>query len=518
VVYPAPRVAVETWLGAPALSYPDRPASVAHLFDDAVRAHGDRPLFVQPDGTVTTYDAFARLVAGAVGLLAAEGVRPGETFAVAARNGLELAVAQFAAASSGTVLAGLNVKQAPAQWDHAVDQLGIRVGFAQPGFPLRTARTLPAAALLAHTAEHRPPDALDEASTYAVVHTSGSTGRSKASQVVHRASVHSAMTYAAALQMHAGDVSAVLFPLYYISAMHAHVLPSMLVGARCLLLADPAPAELAAAVRRHAVTWAYAVPAYWRLLLRAPGAVELLEGLDRLGTGGAAYPTDLLPVLRERLPRTRLYDVYGLSETHSPATLLADEDLRGGHVGSVGKALPCMEARIDGADGPDQPGELLLRGSLVTTGYAGDPAATRSAIDTDGWFRTGDVASIDAQGYVTVLDRVKDMVNRGGHKVFSAEVERVLREHPGVADVAVVAGPDRLAGEAVIAFVVAADPAAPPPAADLRRLVTAGLADYAAPRHVHVLDELPRTATGKVDKLELRRRAARPAGPAAPAV
>lgn len=511
--YAAPRVEVQTWLGAPALSYPDRPASVANLFDGAVRAHGDRPLFLTADGAATSYAATAALVAGAVHRLETEGVRRGEAFAVAARNGLELAVAQLAAAASGTVLVGLNVKQAPAQWEHAIAQMGVRVAFAAPDFPVAGARVLPAAELLAQTHEHRAPGEggahePDEADTYAVVHTSGSTGRSKASSVVHRASVHSAMSYAAALGLHIDDTSAVVFPLYYISAMHAHVLPSMLVGARCLLLADPGPGELVGAIEEHAATWAYAVPALWRLALRAPGAFERLEGLDRLGMGGAPYPLDLLPALRERLPRTRLYDVYGLSETHSPATLLTDADLRAGHAGTVGRPLPCMQARVDGASGPDQPGELLLRGSLVTTGYAGDPVATREAIDAEGWFRTGDVASIDADGFVTVLDRVKDMVNRGGNKVFSAEVERVLRDHAGVADVAVVAGPDRVAGEAVVAYVVASDPADPPRAHELRGLVSRCVADYAAPRHVHVVAALPRTATGKIDKVALRRRAA----------
>ncbi len=145
----------------------------------------------------------------------------------------------------------------------------------------------------------------------------------------------------------------------------------------------------------------------------------------------------------------------------------------------------------------------------MTTGYDGDPEATAAAI-RDGWFRTGDVARIDADGYVSILDRRKDMINRGGHKVFSAEVERVLRDHPHVDDVAVVGVPDPVAGEAVAAFVVptTAGDTAGPAAGELRRWVRDRLADYAAPRWVHVVDGLPRNPTGKVVKADLRRRAA----------
>jgi len=145
---------------------------------------------------------------------------------------------------------------------------------------------------------------------------------------------------------------------------------------------------------------------------------------------------------------------------------------------------------------------VWLRGSLVTTGYAGDPRATAEAI-VAGWFRTGDVGRVDDEGYLYVLDRVKDMINRGGNKVFSAEVEALLREHPEVEDVAVVAVPDRLAGEAVAAVVVRRSTAALTEAG-VRAWVREHMADYAAPSRVVFLDALPRNPVGKTDKLLLR--------------
>ncbi len=501
-------VVTQTWNGGPAPSYAGRPLTVVDVLDGAVRRDPHRVLFLLPDGTSLQRRDFADLVEGAARRLRARGLVPGDVVVVAARNGLELAVAQFACARAHLVLCGLNVHQAPALWAWLVQSSGARLVLAQPEFTAALPAAEDAASVL--LAPGKPwaydpaRDRPDEAATYCLVHTSGTTGRPKASRVVHRCSVHSAMSYAHLLDLRPDDVSAVLFPLYYISAMHAHVLPALLTGGACLLLPGATPAGYVSALAEHRVTWAYAVPSFWQLVLRRGGlSAERLPHLRRVGMGGSPWPPGMERELRGRLPHTRLYDVYGLSETHSPATMLLDEDFAG-HAGTIGRVLPCMQARVDAP--PGQAGELLLRGSLVTTGYEGAPDATAAAISPDGWFRTGDVARIDADGFVTVLDRVKDMVNRGGHKVFSAELERVLREHAGVADAAVVGVPDSVGEELVAAFVVPEPGAEVDPAA-LRRHVGDALADYAVPRFVHLVDDLPRGATGKTDKQVLRQRA-----------
>jgi len=507
-------VSVETWLGAPALSYPGRPRSVLDILDRAVRRWPDTVAFQAPEAGTTTYAAFADLVEGAAGWLRAQGLRPGDRVAVAADNSLPLAVLLFACARAGTVMVGLNTRLAPAQWAYVLDHSAVRLALAAPAYDaaLRAAgaqRVEPLADLIDRPAawcyDSRTEQPAEDA-TYAVVHTSGTTGRPKASQVVHRASVHSAMTYQRLLQLGPDDRSGVLFPLYYISAVHAHVLPSMLAGATCVLLTSSAPRDFVGALARERISWAYAVPSVWMLAVRLPEfRAAALPALRRLGAGGAPFPAKLVTSLRKRVPAVRLYDVYGLSETHSPATVLRDEEFAD-HPGSVGRLLPCMEAQIRGTEGwvlaAGQPGELWLRGSLVTTGYAGDPAATAAAIQ-DGWFDTGDVARIDPDGFVYILDRTKDMINRGGNKIFSAEVEALLRAHPGIEDAAVVAVPDALAGEAVAAFVVPVEGGALTPG-DVRGWVRDRMADYAAPRHVHLLEDLPRNPTGKADKPLLR--------------
>lgn len=505
---PGDPVVVETWLGAPARSYARRPATVLDVLDRAVRRWPARVAFVDVDREQVTYEAFASRVQTAAAALTARGLEPGASVAVASGNTLDLATAVFACARADLVMVGLNTRLAPAQWGYMLEHSRARLALASGPYLDGLPGALPLADVLrevaprpwAYDAQGRPREDV----TYAIVYTSGTTGRPKASQVVHRCSVHSAMSYQRVLQLGPDDVTAVLFPMYYISAMHAHVLPAMLAGARCVLVDTASPKEYVSLLGEHSVTWAYAVPSWWRLCLRVRDFRDL-SSLTRLAAGGAPFPADLVAALRERMPEVKLYDVYGLSETHSPGCIATDDVVRA-RPGSVGRTLDCMEAQVRDEDGAVLPagaaGELWLRGSLVTTGYSHDDEATRAAI-VEGWFDTGDIARMDADGYVTILDRSKDMINRGGTKIFSAEVEELLRRHPCIDDAAVVGVPDALAGEAVVAFVVAC---APITAAEVRGWVREQLADYAAPKVVELVEALPRNAVGKTDKQALRAR------------
>ena len=506
---PGDPVVVQSWLGAPALSYARRPATVLDALDRAVRRWPDTTATVDGDRRAT-YAELADLVDTAAAALRARGLQRGDAVAVAAGNSLDLAVLLLACARARLVMVGLDTRLAPAQWAYMREHMQVRLSLAEPPFLADLSGALPLAQVLREAAPGRWSYGDDERpgedETYAVVFTSGTTGRPKASQVVHRCSIHSGMSYQRVLQLQPGDVTAVLFPLYYISAMHAHVLPAFLAGATCVLVGATSPREYVEVLRRHGVSWAYAVPSWWQLCLRVPGFADL-PALTRLAAGGAPFPPDLVAALRERLPGVRLHDVYGLSETHSPGCIADDDDLRTSP-GSVGPPLPCMEAEVRDEHGraleAGLPGGLWLRGSLVTTGYAQDPEATGRSV-VQGWFDTGDVARVDERGRVQVLDRTKDMINRGGTKVFSAEVEQLLRRHPCIADVAVVGVPDALAGEAVAAYVVASGPLT---AQQVRAWVREGMAEHAAPRLVELVEDLPRNAVGKTDKQALRAQAA----------
>ncbi|MGQ0616993.1 MAG: class I adenylate-forming enzyme family protein [Acidimicrobiia bacterium] len=511
----------QRWLGGTALSYSNRPPTIVDVLDRAVRLHPDRPLFTTAAGTVAV-DAFAGLVEAAAARLTEEhGLSAGERFAVVAPNGLELAVALFAAARARLVMVGLNPRLAAEQWTYQLGHSGSRLALATEAFraPLKAAASGTGAAVggaedivgtvaagawrYRHSTDRPPEDA-----AFAIVYTSGTTGRPKGSLVVHRCSVHSGLSYRRVLQLTGQDVHGVVFPLSYISALHAHVLPALLDGSRCVLFPDPSPGVVAAVVAEQEISYLYCVPSLWAMLLRVTGFEGPALPLRLAASGGAPMPAPVLADLRAKVPQARLLEIYGLSETHSPATMLFDHEMRR-HPGSVGRPLPCMEVEVVDDDGvavaTGDPGHLRVRGSLVTTGYFDDPGATAAAIDDAGWFATGDIGRVDGEGFVWVLDRAKDMINRGGHKVFSAEIERLLAEHPAVAEAAVFGIPERAGGEAV-AVVAVLEAGAHLGVDEVRRYVSAGYAPYASPRLVRFVDALPRTTNGKVAKAELRER------------
>ncbi len=505
--------------GIPLRCYPGRVRTIVEALDRAVRLFPDVVALETPEGDVT-YAELAELVEGAVERLAEEGLVPGDRLAVCLPNGLDIVVAIWAAARAGLIFVGLSTRLAPTQWAYMLSHSGaslalghpelyegIRQAGAEAGMPADRVRPLGD-----HLSGRRRPwrgDAVafpDEDSTYAVIYTSGTTGRPKASQVCHRGTMHSAIAYVRSMALIAGDRTAIVFPLSYITGHVAQVTPMMLVGGTSVTVADLVPREFVRLIASRRITYLMVVPSIWPLLLRDPsfGWPELAH-VEIGAFGGSPVPISTVAALRRRMPQLRLFDAYGLTETHSPATILLDAEFRR-KPGSVGRPLPCAEVRVvddEGRDVPvDQPGELLIRGPMVTPGYYGDEGATAAAI-TDGWLHTGDYARVDDEGYVFILDRKKDMIMRGGSKVYSVELEYLLVSHPDIAEAAVFGVPDRLAYESVAAYVVPAT-GRTLDATTVQHWVAGRMADFAVPRHVRVVDVIPRNRTGKIDKKALR--------------
>jgi len=506
-------------LGTLVRCYPGRVRTIVEALDRAQADFADR-IAVETDEGGVTYAVLAELVEGATERLAEEGMRPGDRLAVCLDNGLDIIVAIWACARAGLVFVGLSNRLQPPQWAwmlrhsgaslvlcHDAYLEGVRQAAGEAG--LSPDRARPVADHL--TGRRRPwrGDALafpDQDDVYGVVYTSGTTGRPKASQLVHRCTMHSAIAYVRILGLTADDRTAIVFPLYYVTGHIAQVTPMMLVGGTSVPVQDVVPGELVRLMGECRITYLMVVPSLWPLLLRVPEFRWPDLAHVQVGAfGGSPVPISTVAALRERMPQLRLFDAYGLTETHSPATVLIDAEFRR-KPGSVGRPVPCAETRVVDDDGRDvdagQPGELWVRGPMITSGYYGDPDATAAAI-TDGWLHTGDCVRIDDEGYVFVLDRKKDMIMRGGFKVYSVELEYVLVSHPDIAEAAVFGVPDKLAYEAVATYIV---PAAgrTVEAADVKQWVGARMADYAVPRYVRVVGTITRNRTGKVDKTALR--------------
>ncbi len=547
------------WLGGDVLSYGDpRPHDVLDVLDLAVHRNPDAVAVVDAvTGASRTTTELADDVAVTAGRWQAAGLRPGDGVGIAAGNSGDHLVVLLACAAVGAVAVGLSSRLAVPQWRYQLEHSGCRLLLHDDVHAEQAARAaeglagLQVSGSLCHRAAgpasapgaapgsatgavaEEGPDGggpgrawarlfaartpAEATTAYQVVYTSGSTGRPKASQVVHGASVTSGIAYDRLLRLQPGESSAVLFHLGYISAMHAHVVPALLSGARLVMLPTGSPRTWVEQLAAVEVAWAYAVPSWWLLALREPGLVaSALPRLRLAGAGGSPFPDALRDGLAQRLPGTEVLNVYGLSETHSPATVLRGQDLWT-HAGTAGRALEVVEVEVRDAQqvrlADGEPGEVWLRSSLVTTGYAGDPGATATAV-VDGALRTGDVGVLEPGGpdgpVLRLLDRVKDMVNRAGTKVYSAEVERVLTEHPALAEAACVAAPDLRSGETVAVFLVLAVGHDRPTDAQVRAWVREQLGTAAVPSAVRWLDALPRGGTGKTDKLDLRARLAVP--------
>ncbi|CAN5243403.1 class I adenylate-forming enzyme family protein [soil metagenome] len=516
-------MAPEPWLGGTVWCHADQPRTIIAALDHAVRTHPGALALDTPEGSVT-YQAFADLVEAAAEQLTGElGVRRGDRIAVALPNGLDLAVAIWACARAGLVLVGLPTRLQPPQWAHQLSASGASSALGGPGLWDRLVEAADQAGMAAdlvrpvgdlltgrRTAWRGPrPDDPGPDDVYALIFTSGTTGRPKGSMVTHRGTMHAAVTYIRTFDLTASDRTLLTFPLYYATAHMAQITPMMLVGGSCAVVEDVTPAGVVERCAADGITYLMVVPALWPMLLRTPGFTASDLPALRIGAfGGAPVPLTSIQQLRQRMPALRLYDAYGLTETHSPATILQDEEVND-HPGSVGRPIAGTAARVVDDEGRvlprDTAGELQLRGPNITPGYWGDPAGTAAAIDPTGWFATGDVARIDVDGYVYLLDRKKDMIIRGGFNVYCVEVEYALVSHPDVVEAAVVVAPDRMGSEYVVAYVVAREGCVP----DARALadhVRQQIADYAAPRRVHVVDALPRNRTGKIDKVALRAR------------
>jgi acyl-CoA synthetase (AMP-forming)/AMP-acid ligase II len=495
--------------GVPLRCYAERPRSVVEVLEQSLgRSAGDVLLVDPAGGSTTTYGGFARLVEGAAQTLLARGLAPGDRVAILARNGLEAAVVIWACARAGLVHVGLPVDAPPDRLAALLRLTGAGLLLTQPELAAtaqRAAGGIPVAdaaeVLLARAVDWRGGVPLpDQDATYSLIPTSGTTGHPKAVRITGRMSGHAAAFYVRTLGLGPRDRTAIHLPFAWVSGHVTQLTPAMLSGGSAVTMATFSAPQLVSVAAEHAVTWLDVVPSIWELLLRVEGfGLPTLAGVRLAVYGGAPAAPGTLDRVRERLPQLRMFDVYALSETCAPVTCLSDvEALR--RPGSVGRPAPYCDVRLVDADGRDvprgEPGEIWVRSPAVTPGYWGD---TPAPITDDGWLRTGDLARLDGEGYLTVGGRSVELIIRGGVNIYPAEVERALLASGVLADAAAVGVPSPVTGHNVGAAVVAR-PGAEVDPHRLQGAVRDALGAHAVPRPLRVVDALPRNANGKVDR------------------
>ena len=480
----------------------------------------------RPDGIALRYGdrqwswaQWASRIRRAAGVLREAGVQRGQRVAFLDKNHPACLEILFAAASIGAVTTVVNWRLVGEELAHVLDDSRPRLLFV--GAELRPAAEAAAARVpglerivmvddeyesLLAAATPAPPAEVDENETALIIYSSGTTGRPKGVTLSQRALANHAANLAPAFPFADGDANLICMPLFHVGGI-GYALFGIRAGAPTIITRDPDPATVVAAVRAGA-THAFFVPPVIARFVEAGEAA--ISGLRYIVYGAAPMPLPLLHRALQTWPDTNFVQVYGQTELCGAVTALGDDDHRDPgrqHLQlSAGKAVRGCEIRVvDAETGHEvptgEPGEIWVRSNQNMGGYLNRPEATAETITADDWVRTGDVGRLDADGYVYVEDRLKDMIITGGENVYGPEVESVLIEHPAVVDAAIIGVPDDHWGESVKAIVVVTTEV---DAKDIIEFCRRHLAGYKCPRTVEFVSSLPRNPSGKILKTTLR--------------
>ena len=484
-----------------------------------------QPALISRDRAVTYAELGQMAVAAGAGLRAM-GVGPGEHVAVMLPNIPEFAVAYFGALYAGAVVTPVAVLLRPEELAHILQDSAVRAVVTlgafipvvreaaarlarppaiiqvdgEPGpdgisFQAMLAKAAGAGALPA------PPAAADVA---VCLYTSGTTGRPKGALLTHANLAANVRSCQRVFRWTTNDVALCVLPLFHSFAATVVFLLPVSIGVPVVLEPRFAPDAVAGVIAERRVSVVCGVQAMYVAWARTgPPAVDLSSW--RVGiAGGAALPVEVLRAFEDRFPAA-LYEGYGLTEA-APVVTSNPIDRAARRVGTAGLPIPDVEVRIEGPAGEPlglgQVGEVVVRGPNVMRGYLGQPAATAEAL-RGGWFHTGDLGRVDRDGFLTLVDRLTDMIIVGGANVYAREVEEVLARHPKLAEVAVLRAPDALRGEVPRAVVVPRE-GEQVTAREVLKFCRERLAAYKVPREIEFRPTLPKTATGKVMKHLLR--------------
>ena len=472
------------------LHYVSQPGSIVEMLLSSVSDSPSAIAVQEVSGPGITYLELVNRVEVTAGGLVESGILPGDRVGILLGNGIDWVVAFFAIAFAGGVIVPINTRLTQHEIDYIVADSGAKYVF-RPGDAFLTGRPF----------RYLGAGRFDLAQ---VLYTSGTTGFPKGAMLSNDSVLSNIETglRIVPLTRHALR-SLVSVPLFHVTGSNAQMIPTIALGGTLVVMPVFDVKAFIAAIRDYEIDTMVSVPAiYWFALVQPE-----FESLDTSRVkcvlyGGAPMPPDLVHRLMMAFPNARVGNGFGLTETSSVATFLPHEYAET-HPESVGFPAPITEIGLFEVDPHTEVGELLVRGSNVAMGYWNKPDATKEAF-VDGWLHTGDLARIDSNGMVAIVDRKKDMINRGGENVYCVEVENVLAEYPGVFEVAVIGVPDEMMGEKVGAVVVAI-PGAPFVPQGMVEFARTRLADYKVPQFVWVKEGmLPRNAGGKVLKPDLR--------------
>jgi long-chain acyl-CoA synthetase len=501
----------------------ERPSGPYEAFEQAVAARPDAEALVAGDMRLT-YSALNARAARAAEGLAQRGVTAGDRVAMLLGNRVEFVTTLLAVLRLGGIAVPMGTRlqtpeiayiaqhsgakvlvhdaelasRLPAAGD--VPEVNVRISAGGPAVGSESCEDLEKRGV---APVHRVP----EEAVAVIVYTSGTTGRPKGAMLTNINLVHSMLNYAYAMKVGPADRTLMAAPASHVTGLIANVMLAWAAQCALIVMSEFKVRPFLELAAREKMTHTVMVPAMYNLCLLQPDFDRFdLKGWRVGGYGGAPMAETTIAALAQKLPGLGLHNVYGSTETSSPVTMLPAR-LSAERPDSVGLPLPGVEIVVMDDDGREVPrgssGELWIRGPMVVPGYWADPEATKKSF-VAGYWLSGDIGSIDEQGFVRVFDRAKDMLNRGGFKIYSVEVENVLIQHPAVVESAIIGKPDPVLTERVHAF-VCLKPHATVAADELRRFCAERLADYKVPETFTLTSTpLPRNANGKLLKREMR--------------
>ena len=498
-----------------------RASTVDGIIRRSAQTFGDRVALRFTDRE-WTYAALDQATSRAARHLLGLGLVKGDRVAAFGKNSDAYLIGFLACARAGLVHVPLNYNLTGAELSYLLCQSGSRAVLVDPALAVTLDHVDDEARdLLAHRIMLRDTTGslLEMATTGEVptvevevedsdlaqfLYTSGTTSRPKAAMMSHKALVHEYLSCIVGLDLSADDNPLHVMPLYHSAQMHVFLMPWLAIGATNTLLEVPDPGEILRRIEHDGHRAFFAAPTLWIAIANHRDfEASNLEGLTKAYYGASIMPGPVLGRLQAKAPRLGFYNCFGQSEVAPLCTVLRPEEHRD-RPDSAGRPVLFVQARVVDAAGDDVPvgesGEIVYRSPQLCDGYWNDPAATDEAF-AGGWFHSGDLVRVDEQGYVFVVDRIKDVINTGGVLVASREVEDALYTHPAVAEVAVVGRPDEKWVEVVTAFVVSK---ADVTEGELLAHLGGRLAGFKRPKRVIFVDELPRNASGKILKRQLR--------------
>jgi feruloyl-CoA synthase len=495
--------------------------NLVSMIDSSVGKFPGKPMIVSADRT-WSYAEAAQASRQAAGWLQEQGVGAGDTIAIMSLNVPEFIIAMIGAWRLGAVVVPVNHKLADPEALYVVRHSKAKLALVSDEIiptlaeTARHTRVVPLVgnpedgliATVLRSAPYETDGKIDESTPAEILYTSGTTGKPKGCVHTHRGVCNTALLSAVTFSMTPADRVLIAMPIWHASPLNNFAIPSLAVGATVVLLPQYHPEHFIRTLEAQRITMYFGAPVSYVMPLKVfPSLADFdFSSIRALYYGGGPISPELARQLVKAYGTDRFYQVFGMTETGPTGVMFPPEDLEA-KAGSIGRAaMPTVDIRVvmeDGSPaGPGEIGEIWIRSDSVMRGYLDNPDATREAMSGD-WYRSGDLARVDEDGFLFIVDRLKDAIVTGGENVYCNEVEDVLAGHPAIADCAVIGLPHPEWGETV-AVAVVLNAGAEIDLKSLSQDLSGKIAAYKTPRRLMVTDALPRTPTGKVMKHVLR--------------